>query len=143
MTRLLIIADDFTGSLDTGVQFAKRGINTLVTVMRDQAVDLTADCQALVVNTESRHVPPEEAYIKVRAVTESAMAAGFTHIYKKMDSTLRGNIGSELAAVMDALSDDSQPIWREITFVPAFPKSGRFTKQGLQYVGETLLHETA
>ncbi len=57
MTRLLIIADDFTGSLDTGVQFAKRGINTLVTVLRDQAVDLTADCQALVVNTESRHVP--------------------------------------------------------------------------------------
>lgn len=143
MTRLLIIADDFTGSLDTGVQFAKRGINTLVTVLRDQAVDLTADCQALVVNTESRHVPPEEAYRKVRAVTESALAAGFTHIYKKMDSTLRGNIGSELAAVLDALGDESETIWREINFVPAFPKSGRFTKQGLQYVGEMLLHETA
>ncbi len=143
MTRLLMIADDFTGSLDTGVQFAKRGIDTLVTVLRDQPVDLKAACQVLVVNTESRHVTPEEAYRKVRSVVDGALAAGFTHIYKKTDSTLRGNIGSEMMAVLDALGEDDDPRWREMVFVPAFPKSGRFTRQGLQYVGDTLLHETA
>ncbi|HGF7587074.1 MULTISPECIES: four-carbon acid sugar kinase family protein [Enterococcus] len=30
MLKLLVIADDFTGALDTGVQFLKQGIQTLV-----------------------------------------------------------------------------------------------------------------
>ena len=30
MVKLLIIADDFTGALDTGIQFAKKGIETQV-----------------------------------------------------------------------------------------------------------------
>ena len=30
MLKLLVIADDFTGALDTGVQFSKQGIQTLV-----------------------------------------------------------------------------------------------------------------
>ena len=137
MTRLLLIADDFTGSLDTGVQFAKRGIDTLVTVMRDQPVDLRAACQVLVVNTESRHATPEEAYRRVASLAAEAAEAGFTHIYKKTDSTLRGNIGSELAAVLESVAED------ELVFIPAFPKSGRFTIQGNQFVGETLLAETA
>ncbi len=28
MLKLLVIADDFTGALDTGVQFSKQGIQT-------------------------------------------------------------------------------------------------------------------
>lgn len=81
MTRLLIIADDFTGALDTGVQLAKRGIDTLVAVMRDGRVDLRAPCQVLVINTESRHIPSPEAYARVAAVVQAAPAAGFTHVY--------------------------------------------------------------
>lgn len=125
MPRLLIIADDFTGALDTGVQLAKRGIDTLVAVMRDGRVDLRAPCQVLVVNTESRHIPPLEARARVTAVVQSAPAAGFTHIYKKTDSTLRGNIGTELAAVLGNVAAT------ELIFVPAFPKLGRFTIDGL------------
>lgn len=137
MPRLLIIADDFTGALDTGVQLAKRGIDTLVAVMREGQVDLHARCQVLVVNTESRHIPPLEARARVAAVVQAAPAAGFTHLYKKTDSTLRGNIGTELAAMLENVAAS------ELVFVPAFPKLGRFTIDGLQYVGKNLLSETA
>ena len=39
MFQLLVIADDFTGALDTGVQFAVNGIRTRVVV--DPKTDLT------------------------------------------------------------------------------------------------------
>lgn len=136
MSRLLIIADDLTGSLDTGVQFAKKGIHTLVTVMGDRGAVLTNACQVLVVNTETRHIPPADAYERVSALVKQALDAGFDYIYKKTDSTLRGNIGSELAAVLEAAHK------KEIVFVPAFPKSGRTTVRGIQYVDGKPLTET-
>jgi len=154
MTKLLIVADDFTGALDTGVQFAKRGVDTLVTVLRGQPINWTVACKVLVVNTESRHDTPDEAYAKVFSVVRDALAAGFTHLYKKTDSTLRGNIGSELQAVLDAVREDSArdglkrgsdshgSLSQELVFVPAFPKSGRFTVRGIQYVWETPLAKT-
>ena len=61
MLLLLIIADDFTGALDTGVQFAAYGAATRVMV-KDQVDFASCDAQVLVVDTETRHLPPEKAY---------------------------------------------------------------------------------
>jgi len=152
MTRLLIIADDFTGSLDTGVQLAKHGIDTLVAVMRPgETVDFSVKSQVLVLNTESRHIPAAEAYDRVAGVVKEAVAAGFTHFYKKTDSTLRGNIGAELAALLETITqlknngsyNNSASSGSDLIFIPAFPKLERYTIGGLQYVGDTLLAETA
>ena len=118
MVKLLIIADDFTGALDTGVQFAARGAATRV--VTDLAYDFTlADAEVLVMVAETRHLPPEEAYDVVYRTARNAREAGIPYIYKKTDSALRGNIGSELTAVMDAAGSDT------IAFLPAFPKMGR------------------
>ena len=63
MILLFIIADDFTGALDTGVQFAARGIPTQVTV--DPEVDFAAhDTAVLVVDTETRHLTVSETFTK-------------------------------------------------------------------------------
>ena len=95
MILLFIIAADFTGALDTGVQFAARGIPTQVTV--DPEVDFAAhDTAVLVVDTETRHLPASEAYEKVFHLSRRALAYGIRNIYKKTDSALRGNIGAEL-----------------------------------------------
>ncbi|WP_270218618.1 four-carbon acid sugar kinase family protein [Enterococcus lactis] len=62
MLKLLVIADDFTGALDTGVQFLKQGIQTLVsteTVVQYDA--LPQEIEVLVLNTESRHLTFEQA----------------------------------------------------------------------------------
>ena len=99
MLLLLIIADDFTGALDTGVQFAAYGAATRVMV-KDQVDFASCDAQVLVVDTETRHLPPEKAYQIVEELTRAACRAGIRYIYKKTDSALRGTIGAELAAVL-------------------------------------------
>lgn len=127
MSILLIIADDFTGALDTGVQFAARGVQTLVVV--DPSVDFSAhEASVLVVDTETRHLPAAKAYEVVAGLTERAQRAGVSYIYKKTDSALRGNIGAELAAVLKASGR------RYLPFLPAFPQTGRITCGGVHYV---------
>lgn len=129
MVRLLIIADDFTGALDTGVQFAARGAGTRVAT--DPAYDFSragAEVQVLVLDAETRHLPPEAAYRVVFRAVRDALAAGFTHVYKKTDSALRGNIGAELTAAMEAAGADS------LAFLPALPGMNRITRGGVHYI---------
>ena len=100
MLRLLMIADDFTGALDTGVQLAAHGIPTQVVVGQ---ADLSAcSSTVLVVDTETRHLSTAKAAEAVARLTRSAVENGVGCIYKKTDSALRGNIGAELAALLKA-----------------------------------------
>lgn len=129
MVKLLILADDFTGALDTGVQFAARGARTCV--VTDPAYDFTRageGVQVLVMDAETRHLPAKKAYEVVFRAVRDALAAGFTYIYKKTDSALRGNIGAELTAVLDAAGAD------RLAFLPAFPKMNRVTRGGVHYI---------
>ncbi len=137
MEKLLIIADDFTGSLDTGVQFA--GYDARIKILTRPLYDFSSierDVSVLVVNANTRHLSPEKAYETVYSIVKGALAAGFSHVYKKVDSGLRGNIGSELAAVMDAASLDN------IHFVPSFPKLGRFVSGGRLFIDGKPLTES-
>ena len=129
MIRLFIIADDFTGGLDTGVQFASRGIPTCV--LTDPDIDwneATAGYEVLVAVAETRHLPPQKAYEIVYAVARRAVEAGIGHIYKKTDSALRGNIGAELSAVANACEAPLLP------FIPALPVMNRITRNGIQFI---------
>ena len=127
MGRLLMIADDFTGALDSGVQFAARGARTCV--VTDPAYDFSrSEAEILVLDAETRHLPPEEAYRVVFQAVRAALDAGFTRVYKKTDSALRGNVGAELRAVLDAAGADRMP------FLPAFPKLRRLTRGGVHYI---------
>ena len=103
MLQLLIIADDFTGALDTGIQF--RGKHTALRFGQKAErflKDLDADTSVLVIDAETRHLPPKRAAEIVGRITADAAAAGVRCIYKKTDSGLRGNIGAELAAALEA-----------------------------------------
>ena len=124
---LLIIADDFTGALDTGVQFAARGIKTRVVVGADAALT-HQNADVLVVDTETRHLPAAQAYAAVEGLVQRAKYAGFAYLYKKTDSALRGNVGAELTALLSASGS------RQLAFLPAFPQMNRVTKNGMQYI---------
>lgn len=129
MVKLLIIADDFTGAFDTGVQFAARGATT--TVVTDSTYDFRSigkTAEVLVMVAETRHLQPQEAYEIVYHTVRRALQAGISYIYKKTDSALRGNVGSELTALMDAAGVDTLP------FLPALPKLNRITKAGIHYI---------
>lgn len=138
MVKLLIIADDFTGALDTGVQFAEKGIETQVFI--DQKLkksSISAAAQVLVVDSETRPLSAEEAYCIVKGIAKDAIALGIPTILKKTDSALRGNVGAELAAVLDASKE------QRLYFIPAYPKIHRITKNGVHYIDGELLEESA
>jgi len=127
MISVLIIADDFTGALDTGAQFQRRGIRTSVTTSAD--CDFACvDSDVLAVDAQTRHIAPEKAKRCVYEIVKRARDAGIPYIYKKTDSVMRGNIGAELEGALEASGETS------IYLVPAYPKSGRTTVGGVQYL---------
>lgn len=129
MIRLLILADDFTGALDTGVPF--RGKHTVLRFGQEPGSylkGLAPDTKVLIVDAETRHLPPKAAAAVVGRIVEDAAGAGVECIYKKTDSGLRGNIGAELAAVLEYSGA------KLLHFVPALPQLNRITKNGIQYI---------
>ena len=86
------------------------------------------DYDVFVADTETRHISPRQASSLVYALTRKATELGFSHFYKKTDSALRGNIGAELSAMLEANGDTT------LAFAPAYPKSGRVTVNGIHYI---------
>lgn len=129
MIQLLIFADDFTGALDTGVQMAASGSTTRVLVGgAKELAETSLDCSVLVLDVETRHLSAEDAYRVVYDLVTEAVARKIPYIFKKTDSALRGNVGTEMAAVLDATGKTLFP------FVPAFPQIGRTTEEGIHLI---------
>ena len=129
MKKGLIFADDLTGALDTGVELASSGYNTVVQSNGDTDMSVIDDdsIQVVVINTASRHLQPKAAYRIIYTLCEKAKQLGFTQIYKKTDSALRGNVGAELSALLDCMK-------APILFVPAFPDMGRVLRKGALFI---------
>ena len=137
MVKLLIIADDFTGALDTGIQFVNKGIATQVfTKMPEDIGDIDEMTEVLVIDSETRPMPAAKAYDAVKNITEWAKAIKIPVIFKKTDSALRGNIGSELQAVLDGSGHD------KVYFLPGYPKIDRCTVNGTHYIQGQLLEKS-
>lgn len=136
MAKLLIAADDFTGALDTAVQFAACGAE--IRVITDPDVDFrtVVDCEVLVVDTETRHIAPEAAARIIEKITRAAVENGVTHLMKKTDSALRGNVGAELSAMLRASG------CKQLPFLPAFPQIGRCTREGIHYIQDVPVSES-
>ncbi|MGC8810056.1 MAG: four-carbon acid sugar kinase family protein [bacterium] len=122
MPDFAIIADDLTGSLDTGLQFRKKGFATLVPL---QAKIIDQQAEVLVINTNSRNLPGKIAYQKVYRVAQGLNAK---FLYKKIDSTMRGNVGWEALAILRA-----KKIPKAIV-IPSIPSQGRQVERGILYV---------
>lgn len=124
MTMIAVIADDLTGANDTGVQFAKQGLATVVLLEARQASSAAAS-DVLVIDTNSRAVPPGEAYARAAEAARLVKSGGIGTVYMKVDSTLRGNLGPQIDAIMDECG------LKLAVVAPAFPKNGRITVGGL------------
>jgi len=135
-SKIVVLADDLTGANDTGVQFAKQGLRSLVLIsLPDSPAELDED--VLIVDTQSRALPPAEAYERVaQAVGLFRERGPFQALYKKIDSTLRGNLGAEIDALMDVCG------FELAVAAPAFPKNGRITVGGRHFLGGSPLEAT-
>ena len=125
-----IIADDLTGAMDAGAGFLGIGLHPFIQFGSKSPLDSSV----IVISTDSRDADPETAYKKVRR--QAHQLAGL-HVYKKIDSTLRGNIGKELIAVMDALR------FEKAVVCPAFPANERTVVGGELMIGNIPINETS
>lgn len=135
--RLGVIADDLTGANDTGVQFARHGARTLVPLDWHDLAALGRAADVLVLNTNSRGLPADVAARRARVAAEALRKARVEAIYKKIDSTCRGNIGAELEAILDVYA---VPL---TVLAPSFPPAGRAVRDGVLTVKGTPVHRTS
>ncbi len=129
--RCLIVADDLTGGADTGVQFSQRGPRTFFLISANLTnLDFPkySHSDILVVNTGSRGLRPGKAFSAVASVMSTYDKALFPIIYKKIDSTLRGNIGYEIDAILEKTGIP-------MAFVaPSLPEQNRTLAGGIMMV---------
>jgi uncharacterized protein YgbK (DUF1537 family) len=125
-----VIADDLTGAHEMGALLADAGLDCTLTT------DWTnvPDAEAVVIDTESRHLPAEKAYERVLRAARNLRAE---RVFKKVDSTLRGPLEAELRALQDAFPEE------RMTFTPAYPKLGRTVRNGELFVHGEPVHLTA
>ena len=120
-----IIADDLTGANDTALQFHLEGANTQILLSNEIDPLNIKNTQTWAISTETRNVEPEEAYHKVIDATKMFIdKLQPDYFYKKIDSTIRGNIAVEVLAMLSVIG------WDAAVVCPAFPAEGRVTVGG-------------
>ncbi|HET7826367.1 MAG TPA: four-carbon acid sugar kinase family protein [Anaeromyxobacter sp.] len=138
MIQAVVIADDLTGAADCGSAFAAAGLRTFVEA---GGGTVPGDVDAISIDVDTRRMAAGAAARLAGAVAERASALGPRILYKKIDSTLRGHVGAELAATLEALrrGGAERPL---VILAPAFPAAGRTTRGGGVLVNGAPLEET-
>lgn len=117
---IVVLADDLTGAADCAARATAAGVLSTIYVQAPSVLPGPPRLPGLLaVSTDSRHLPPDRAADRV--IEHVALLAGLRQAiwYKKIDSTLRGNLGSEVEALLAALGR------RHAIIAPAFPAQRR------------------
>ena len=131
LTSILIIADDLSGAADCAIAFAGAGRSTAVTLNASRA--MAHGATVIAADTDTRRMRPAEAAHAPRAAWHALRGPG-RRLYKKIDSTLRGNWAAEVAAL--------QPLAGLAIVAPAFPATGRTVRDGRVFVRGVPLENT-
>lgn len=119
MLKTVIIADDLTGANDTGALLAKNGLK-VGTLLQESDLYKFKSFDVLSITTNSRGLTPEDAYKKVKDAANLFTDKENIFFSKRIDSTLRGNVGYEIDSIIESLGNDVTAI-----VVASFPDSGR------------------
>ena len=135
MQKYIVIADDLTGSNATCSLFKKIGLRA-ASILKLQG-DINYDVDVISYSTASRGLDKEEAYKKVSEAIKILKNKDVLVYNKRIDSTLRGNIGTEINAMLDNLEDD-----RIAIVIPSYPDSGRIVVNKTMLVNGVLLENS-
>lgn len=127
---LLIIADDLSGAADCAIAFAGAGQSTVVAL--DPSHD-TGGAKVVAIDTDTRRLLPAQAGEQTLKAWQTLRRPG-QRLYKKIDSTLRGNWAAEVAALKLEAG--------LAIIAPAFPATGRTTLEGKVWVNGHSLEST-
>jgi len=126
---VFILADDLSGAADCAIGAAKAGLKSVV-LLDAGAPDQGA--KVIAVDSDSRYRPVAQAQALCAELWRKHAAPGRL-LYKKIDSTLRGNFAAEMAALTGA---------GVAIVAPAFPATGRTTEGGRVFVKGVPLEQT-
>ena len=122
-----IIADDLTGANDTALQFFMKGSNAEIVLDINSLNENHLNVETWAVCNETRNIAPFDAGKIVYDTTKILKEKfGIEYFYKKIDSTLRGNIAVEILAMLEATEYDAAIV------APAYVQEGRITIGGYQ-----------
>jgi 4-hydroxythreonine-4-phosphate dehydrogenase len=133
---VLIVADDLSGAADSAAACAVRGLRADVFI--DPSAAAGADADVIALDADTRHRSPDEAAAETGRLVR--VHGRVPWCFKKIDSTLRGHAGVEIAAALTARRGiDHRAV---VIMAPAFPATGRTTVDGCQRVDGVPLEGT-
>jgi len=147
---IVIVADDLTGAADCGVACSEAGLSTVV-ALSDAARAKDLDAEAIAFDADTRHQSLERAATATALAVRQLCAGGVRMLYKKVDSTLRGNFALEIAAARNSSAGlllnhrtgkTVAPALPLAIVAPAFPGAGRTTRDGRMFIREVALEKT-
>ncbi|NZA37011.1 four-carbon acid sugar kinase family protein [Eubacterium callanderi] len=138
MARAVIIADDLTGANVTGALLRKNGYR-FATFRHGVPVgpEVLADYDAVAVSTDSRGIGAGAAYDRVKRTAQAFVLPEGCFYQKRIDSTLRGNIGAETDGLLDALGGEAVAL-----VCAAYPDVDKLVAGGYLLIEGNLLERT-
>lgn len=133
------VADDLTGATTTGVLLARSKARTAVFFNEEAAekAEGVKELDAILISSNSRPLPANEAYDKVKSATIALKNMGVQYFSKRIDTTLRGGVGVEIDAMLDQMKEGTVAV-----VVPAMPQSRRILVGGYSVIDGVALINT-
>ncbi len=136
MPDTVILADDLSGAADCGIACATAGHETIV-VLGERPDE--PDCRVLSIDADTRGRGRDAAAAETARLARLHAPPGRL-LFRKLDSTLRGHVAAELAALLSVRREAGPAA---ILLAPAFPATGRTTRGGVQRLDGVPLQDTA
>ena len=148
MAKMVMIADDLTGAADCAAACAAHGVSATVVLHAPRhSAPCWPDTDILSIDADTRCLSSAQAAAATSDLLRICQTRGAFDapclLFKKLDSTLRGNMATELAAILRmrrSLVSGNEKI--AMIMAPALPAQGRTTIGGRQFVHGRPLHET-
>lgn len=137
MYKYVIVADDLTGANATCSLLKKIGLRASNIFHLDKSKKTEYETEVIAYSTASRGLEKKEAYEKVNSGMKFLKNENVLVYNKRIDSTLRGNLGSEIQAMLDNLEEN-----RIAIIVPAYPDSKRIVINKTMLVNDLLLEDS-
>ena len=128
MFDYVIVADDYTGAVETATKFMNGGYSSTVT-LDPGSLGTLRSYSAVALDTETFFYKPDEAENKLRNVARNLLPwKGSTVFFKSIEAGLRGNVGTELRALIHEMG------FEHTIVVPAFSRGRRAVEEGTVYL---------
>lgn len=134
--KIGIIADDLTGANATGVRLSQQGFSAATMMHIEQEIDFN-DVDTVCINTDTRYEKDEVIKERIKNAMANFQKWETEIFCKRIDSTIRGNIGLEIDTVLEEVGENSVAI-----LVASFPDSGRISSGGYLLVNSIPVHQT-